>query len=200
MIYVPILNDTAHTHLTKEDWESLAFSHVAIDVINLFLHPYYLIPSTTKKLFLDTRIRSCHKISRQKNLLDSFFLYSPHNGQKILITFDNIQQLLERFKNLPGLTIEVINEVSLLSEYEISEKAGNDAKNGLLYSTKEKLNIQDSKWAKVIEPIDYQCRCYTCKYYTLSYLHHLHMVSVPLGTRLSILHNLEKSKTPKYIS
>lgn len=191
MIFVPIINDIYHTHLTKEDWESLGYTHVAIDVINLFIHPFYILPSTVKTLFLDIRIRSCHKISKQKNLPDTFFLHSPHNGQKIPITSSNLQKMLERFKNIHGIDVRIIQDsLNLPSDYEITNKAGEDAVKGFLYSHKTNVVIKDAKCADLIEPIDENCECYTCKNFTISYLHHLDNVGVPLGTRLGIVHNL----------
>lgn len=188
MMYVPIVNDGYHVHLTKEDWDLLPFSHVAIDIINLFLHPYYVIPSRAKVMFLDIRIRSCHKISRQKNLPDAFFLHSPHNGQKIIITLEDIQRMLGQFKNLSG--VKIIYDIAQLNKYEITDRAAKDAVAGILYSKNEMISVDDLQCAEKIKPIEASCECYTCKNYTLSYLHHLYNVGVPLGTRLGILHNL----------
>jgi queuine/archaeosine tRNA-ribosyltransferase len=192
-MYVPIVNDSYHAHLTKEDWELLSFSHVAIDVINLFLHSYYVIPSTAKVVFLDIRIRSCHKISRQKNLPDTFFLYSPHNGQKIIITPEDMGKMLNRFSNISG--VEIVYDLAQLNKYDITDRAAKDAVNGILYSKTDGISISDLQCADQIKPIEVNCECYTCKNYTLSYLHHLHNVGVPLGTRLGILHNLHYSRS-----
>jgi queuine/archaeosine tRNA-ribosyltransferase len=191
MIFVPILNDVAHTHLTKADWESLAFTHVAIDVINLFIHPQYIIPENAQTLFLDIRIRSCHKISGKKNSEGNFCVHSPHNGQKILITPESIQTMMERFSNISNAVVVIINEINQPTGYEISEKPGRDAEKGTLYSaSRGEINIQEKKWADILEPIEPTCHCYTCKNFTLAYLHHLHNVKVPLGVRLGIVHNL----------
>lgn len=196
MIFVPIFNDISHVHLTKQDWEFLAFPYVAIDVIQLFLHPHFVIPETTKTVILDTRIRPCHKVSKQKASTGEFFLYSPHNGQKILITPGEIQEVINRFQDLKNnndkkeiLIINSVNSASF-SNYQISDAAGSDGAKGFLYAQDETIAIQDPKWADVILPINKHCRCYTCQHYTLSYLHHLSNVGVPLGLRLGILHNL----------
>lgn len=193
MIFVPVINDIAFTHLTQADWDVLGFSHVAIDVINLFIHPHCIIPNNIKTVFLDSQICSCHKISGKSSKKNKgsgdFFLHSPHDGRKIAVTSENIQEIMKPWKDERTI---VIDEMNRPSGYIISEKPGSDAVKGLLHraAQEETIDIKDKKWAEAFEPIDPTCNCYTCKNFTLSYLHHLHNVKVPLGVRLGIIHNL----------
>ncbi len=190
MAFVPIINHSTHAHLTLADWEALEISHVAIDVVSLFVHPHCLIPSTAKTVFLDTRIRSYHRVSGKKKYSEEFFLHSPHNGQKISITPEGIQAMIKRFFS-SRYSVIIIDEKNHSLEYNISDRSGRDAEKGILYSKRaEVISIQDAQWAGIVEPIESQCACYTCKNFTLSYLHHLHQVSVPLGLRLGVIHNL----------
>ena len=190
MKFVPILNAQSHSHLTQEDWESLAFSHVAIDVIQLFLHGHVFIPETGKTVFLITTVLPCHKTSRLKDSPGDFFLHSPHNGEKIPVTQESIQNKLVSFKEKQGAEKKIIIINSLSTEYDISDQPGKDAEQGALYSNNGVISIKNLEWATVIAPIKESCDCYTCQHFTLSYLHHLNQVGVPLGVRLGLLHNL----------
>lgn len=37
---------------------------------------------------------------------------------------------------------------------------------------------------------DPDCNCYTCKNYTMAYVHHLYKANEPLGPQLATIHNL----------
>jgi queuine tRNA-ribosyltransferase len=41
-----------------------------------------------------------------------------------------------------------------------------------------------------MSPPDEHCGCYTCRHFTLAYLHHLQRIGEILGARLNTLHNL----------
>jgi queuine tRNA-ribosyltransferase len=50
--------------------------------------------------------------------------------------------------------------------------------------------IEDKKHIKADAPISPGCDCYTCRRYSLGYLHHLHAVGEQLYNRLATIHNL----------
>lgn len=188
-MFVPLYNDSAHLHLTLADWESLGFSHIAIDALSLLLKPQILIPESVKTIFLDVTIRPGHKISGLKKThpQHGFSLYSPYDGQKISVTQEKLYALTQYFDH----RVIVIDEKNQLVGYEISDKAGQDGEKGILYGhSKNIIQIQEKQWAEISEPIDKTCGCYTCQNFTLAYLHHLSKVGVLLGTRLQIWHNL----------
>jgi len=53
-----------------------------------------------------------------------------------------------------------------------------------------KINIKNSKYEFIVEPIDKECECSTCKNYSLSYLHHLFKSNELLGLQLLTIHNI----------
>ncbi len=61
---------------------------------------------------------------------------------------------------------------------------------GTLYTSTGKINIRNSGFSKDFDPVDKNCKCYTCKHYSRSYLHHLLRVHEMLGYRLAALHNI----------
>ncbi|OUW94984.1 MAG: tRNA guanosine(34) transglycosylase Tgt [Pelagibacteraceae bacterium TMED237] len=60
----------------------------------------------------------------------------------------------------------------------------------LIRGKKGKINIKNSIYKEKLNPIDSQCLCYTCKNFTLSYLHHLFASQELLALQLLTNHNV----------
>ena len=60
----------------------------------------------------------------------------------------------------------------------------------LVKGRKGKINIKNILYKENINPIDKNCLCYTCKNFTLSYLHHLFVSHELLGLQLITNHNI----------
>ena len=54
---------------------------------------------------------------------------------------------------------------------------------------KEHINLKNSIYREDLHPIDEQCDCYTCRYFTRSYLHHLFKAKESTGGLLLTIHN-----------
>lgn len=65
-----------------------------------------------------------------------------------------------------------------------------NARNGWLFTGHGDVKIRNAKHADDTSPIDKDCSCYTCRYYTRSYLRHLQRCNEILGSRLATIHNL----------
>lgn len=75
-----------------------------------------------------------------------------------------------------------------------------EARHGRIYkyssSIKEKdfyetLQITNARFSGDFNQIDENCRCYTCRNFSLGYLNHLFKTREPLGLRLASIHNLK---------
>jgi queuine tRNA-ribosyltransferase len=64
------------------------------------------------------------------------------------------------------------------------------ARTGFLYTSTGILKIRNSRYQDDTRPIDENCQCYTCKYYSRAYIRHLDKCGEILGARLSTIHNL----------
>ena len=64
------------------------------------------------------------------------------------------------------------------------------ARNGALYTRAGRINIGNSSYKKMAEPLDADCGCYTCKNFSAAYLHHLFHSGELLALRLATIHNL----------
>ncbi len=65
-----------------------------------------------------------------------------------------------------------------------------NARNGYLFTSKGVVKIRNSKNKTNMSPLDENCSCYTCKNFTVSYLHHLDKCREILGAQLNTLHNI----------
>jgi queuine tRNA-ribosyltransferase len=64
------------------------------------------------------------------------------------------------------------------------------ARNGALITSTGRLNIRNARYADSRDPIEVGCRCYTCRGFSLGYLHHLFKAEELLSYRLATLHNV----------
>ncbi|TSA48906.1 MAG: tRNA guanosine(34) transglycosylase Tgt [Nitrosomonadales bacterium] len=65
-----------------------------------------------------------------------------------------------------------------------------NARNGWLFTRFGNVKIKNAQYRADTGPLDPDCSCYTCRNFTLAYLHHLHRVGEILGARLNTIHNL----------
>ena len=64
------------------------------------------------------------------------------------------------------------------------------ARNGYLYTSQGIIKLRNSKNKDLVEPLDNDCSCYTCKNFSKSYLFHLDKTKEVLGLTLNTIHNL----------
>ena len=65
-----------------------------------------------------------------------------------------------------------------------------NARNGHLFTDNGVIKIRNSAYRTDLRPLDDSCHCYTCRYFTRSYLFHLDKTRETLGARLNTIHNL----------
>ncbi len=65
-----------------------------------------------------------------------------------------------------------------------------NARNGQLFTHRGVVNIRNSRYRQADTPLDDKCGCYTCRNFSLAYLHHLDKCREILGAHLCTLHNL----------
>lgn len=63
-------------------------------------------------------------------------------------------------------------------------------RNGTAMTSRGKVVIKNASHTESFEPLDNQCRCYTCRTYSRAYLRHLFKANEILGLRLLTYHNL----------
>lgn len=63
-------------------------------------------------------------------------------------------------------------------------------RNGSLFTRAGRINIRNARFRTDDNPVDVSCDCYTCRTFSLAYLHHLFRAEEMLGHRLASLHNI----------
>lgn len=65
-----------------------------------------------------------------------------------------------------------------------------NARNGTLFTSRGKLSIKRSEYARDPRPVDEACDCYGCMNFSRAYLRHLYLAREILAAQLNTLHNL----------
>lgn len=65
-----------------------------------------------------------------------------------------------------------------------------EARHGRLLTSRGRLNIKNAKHREEDAPVDPACGCYTCRRFSLAYLHHLFRAGELLAFTLNSIHNL----------
>ncbi len=64
------------------------------------------------------------------------------------------------------------------------------ARNGALYTRDGRRSVRHASFKSSWEPVDPDCTCYTCRTFSVAYLHHLFKCEELLAYRLATIHNL----------
>ena len=64
------------------------------------------------------------------------------------------------------------------------------ARNGGLFTSKGRVDIKNRRYSKSPGPLEESCDCYTCRRFSVAFLHHLYKAKELLGLRLGTMHNL----------
>lgn len=64
------------------------------------------------------------------------------------------------------------------------------ARHGHAFTKYGKINLKNAKYKEDFTPIDSECDCYACKYYTKAYIKHLINADETFGARLLSIHNI----------
>lgn len=65
-----------------------------------------------------------------------------------------------------------------------------NARNGMLFTSRGRVVIKNSRYGNDPGPPDENCGCYTCRHYSRAYLRHLYMSREILAYHLNTIHNL----------
>jgi queuine tRNA-ribosyltransferase len=65
-----------------------------------------------------------------------------------------------------------------------------NARNGMLFTSRGRVVIRNSRYSNDPRPPDENCGCYTCRNYSRAYLRHLYMSREILAYHLNTIHNL----------
>ncbi|MFC1987706.1 tRNA guanosine(34) transglycosylase Tgt [Chloroflexota bacterium] len=64
------------------------------------------------------------------------------------------------------------------------------ARNGAFFTRLGRVNIRNAAYGRMEQPLDSECKCYTCRTFSAAYLHHLFKCHELSAYRLATIHNL----------
>ena len=64
------------------------------------------------------------------------------------------------------------------------------ARNAALFTRQGRINLRNARFKRDPGPPESRCGCYTCRHFSLAYLHHLFRAEELLGYRLATIHNV----------
>jgi len=64
------------------------------------------------------------------------------------------------------------------------------ARNAALFTRRGRINLRNARFEQDAAPAEVGCGCYTCRHFTLAYLHHLFKAEELLAYRLATIHNV----------
>jgi len=65
-----------------------------------------------------------------------------------------------------------------------------EARTSAVYSANGRFNVSNGSYKRDFNPIDSECKCYTCANYSRAYINHLFRAKEILGSTLATIHNL----------
>jgi queuine tRNA-ribosyltransferase len=89
-----------------------------------------------------------------------------------------------------GTPADIINAVAQGVDMFDCVLPTRNARNGWLFTRNGIIKLRNARYRLDMSPPDERCGCYTCRNFTLAYLHHLQRIGEILGARLNTLHNL----------
>ncbi|MFC1799023.1 tRNA guanosine(34) transglycosylase Tgt [Thermodesulfobacteriota bacterium] len=105
-------------------------------------------------------------------------------------TISNLPDAFPKYVMGTGTPEDLVELVDLGADMFDCVMPTRNARNGQLFTSKGTINISNSMHKDDAEPIDADCRCYTCHYYSRAYLRHLYMSKELLAYRLNTIHNV----------
>ena len=89
-----------------------------------------------------------------------------------------------------GTPVDIVNAVEKGVDMFDCVIPTRHARNGYLYTSEGEIKIRNAKYKDNVSPLDKFCKCYTCRNFSKSYLHHLDKTKEILGASLNTIHNL----------
>ena len=89
-----------------------------------------------------------------------------------------------------GTPVNILESVNLGIDFFDCVMPSRNARHGNVFTWKGKLNVLNEKFLYDDTPIDPDCHCPACRYYSKAYIRHLFKAREILGMRLTVLHNL----------
>ena len=108
----------------------------------------------------------------------------------VKLSVKNIDKEKTRYLMGVGSPEDLIEAISLGIDCFDSRFPTMNARHGGIFTNEGKINIERSIYKNDERPLDYNCKCYSCKNFSRAYIHHLYRTYEPIRDRYGNIHNL----------
>ncbi len=106
------------------------------------------------------------------------------------LSCDHLPEDHARYLMGVGTPADLVESVALGVDIFDCVMPSRNARRGTLFTSEGRVSIKNSKHKVSEDPLDPNCRCYTCSNFSKSYLRHMFFVNETTSHRLLTIHNL----------
>ena len=161
----------------------------------LYNYSQTLFPIVQGSVYKDLRLQSAEFISESNafgNAIGGLSVGEP--AEEMYAMTEVVCNVLPfekpRYLMGVGTPINLLENISLGVDMFDCVMPTRNARNGMLFTSKGKMNIKNEKWKRDFSAIDSDNHSYVDTYYSKAYLRHLFTVKESVGRQIATIHNL----------
>ena len=161
----------------------------------LYNYSQTLFPIVQGSVYKDLRLQSAEFISESNafgNAIGGLSVGEP--AEEMYAMTEVVCNVLPfekpRYLMGVGTPINLLENISLGVDMFDCVMPTRNARNGMLFTSKGKINIKNEKWKSDFSAIDSDNHSYVDTYYSKAYLRHLFTVKESVGRQIATIHNL----------
>ncbi len=155
----------------------------------------FLFPIVQGSIYGDLRTESAEFISSMDlpgNAIGGLSVGEPHDlmYEMCEIVCDILPENKPRYLMGVGTPTNILENICLGVDMFDCVIPTRNARNGMLFTSRGKINIKNEKWKKDFSPIDPNGSTFVDTKYSKAYLRHLFSINENLGKQIATIHNL----------
>jgi queuine tRNA-ribosyltransferase len=154
-----------------------------------------LLPIVQGSVYKDLRVQSCEYISSKNAVANAIGGLSVGEPEEMMyelcaLCCDHLPQQKPRYLMGVGTPWNILECIGLGIDMFDCVMPTRNGRNGMLFTSKGVINIDNKKWEKDFSPIDDGIDCYSSNHYSKAYLRHLVKSKEILALTIASVHNL----------
>ena len=162
---------------------------------SLYNYSQTLFPIVQGSVYKDLRLQSAEYISESNafgNAIGGLSVGEPAEEMYAMteVVCNVLPSEKPRYLMGVGTPINLLENISLGVDMFDCVMPTRNARNGMLFTSRGKINIKNEKWKNDFSAIDSDNHSYVDTYYSKAYLRHLFTVKESVGRQIATIHNL----------
>lgn len=154
-----------------------------------------LLPIVQGSVYKDLRVQSCEYISSKNAVANAIGGLSVGEPEEVMyelcaLCCDHLPHQKPRYLMGVGTPWNILECIGLGIDMFDCVMPTRNGRNGMLFTSKGVINIDNKKWEKDFSPIDDGIDCYASNHYSKAYLRHLVKSKEILALTIASVHNL----------